>query len=400
MTRHAIVIVYRKELRDMLRDRRTLVSMIVMPVIVMPLLMGGLALAAMRLTGKMRQEIPTVMVLGGTDSPETTAALRALNTFAFVPPNRDFTNLISDKKLNAAVTIPTNFDAAIRAGEPASVTIYIYEGDYKSTIAAQSLDQFFQSHRERIVLQRLTERNLPEKLAAPYEIRRANVVPAVRVSGNLIGMILPYIVIVMCMTGAIYPSIDLTAGEKERGTMETLLCSPVARTHLVLGKGLVVLTVSLATACLSLFSNGAALLFIKELPARSVRGGAFPLTIDPSSLLAVLVMILPLAVFFSAAMLAIGLYSRSAKEANSYLQPMLICTVAPAAVAALPGVQLNYALALVPVLNVSLAGREIMSGLFHWNYIALVFASMCLYAAAVVALAVALFKREGVLFRT
>ena len=64
-------------------------------------------------------------------------------------------------------------------------------------------------------------------------------------------MILPYLVIIMCMTGAIYPSIDLTAGEKERGTMETLLCSPVARTHLVLGKGLVVLTVSLATACLS-----------------------------------------------------------------------------------------------------------------------------------------------------
>ena len=141
-------------------------------------------------------------------------------------------------------------------------------------------------------------------------------------------------------------------------------------------------------------------MFIKELPASSVRGMSFPLTIDPASLLAVLVMVLPLAVFFSAAMLAIGLYSRSAKEANSYLQPMLICTVAPAAVAALPGVQLSYALALVPVLNVSLARREIMSGLYHWNYIAVVFASMCFYAAAAVALAVALFKREDVLFRT
>jgi sodium transport system permease protein len=400
MSRRAVCIVYRKELRDMLRDRRTLVSMIVMPVIVMPLLMGGLALAAMKLSGKLRQEIPTVMVLGGETSPETTAALRALNTFSFAPPNRDFTNLISDKQISAAVAIPPNFDATVRAGEPASVTIYTYEGDYKSTIAAQSLDQFFQSRREHIVLQRLAERNLPEKLAAPYDILRANVVPPKRVTGNLIGMILPYIVIVMCMTGAIYPSIDLTAGEKERGTMETLLCSPVARTHLVLGKGLVVLTVSLATACLSLFSNGAALMFIKELPASSARGNAFPLSIDPSSLLAVLVMILPLAVFFSAAMLAIGLYSRSAKEANSYLQPMLICTVAPAAVAALPGVQLNYALALVPVLNVSLAGREIMSGLYHWNYVAVVFASMCLYAAAAVALAVALFKREDVLFRT
>ncbi len=400
MSRHAIGIVYRKELRDLLRDRRTIVSMIVVPVLVMPLLMGGMAMAALKLSGNVRREIPTVMVLGGEDSPDTTAALRAVNTFAFVPPNRDFTNLISDKKINAAVAIPANFDAAVRAGEPASVTIYNYEGDYKSTIAAQSLDQFFQSRREHIVLQRLAERSLPEKLAAPYDIRKANVVPAARVTGNLIGMILPYIVIVMCMTGAIYPSIDLTAGEKERGTMETLLCSPVARTDLVLGKGLVVLTVSLATACLSLISNGAALMFIKELPASSVRGMSFPLTIDPASLLAVLVMVLPLAVFFSAAMLAIGLYSRSAKEANSYLQPMLICTVAPAAVAALPGVQLSYALALVPVLNVSLAGREIMSGLYHWNYIAVVFASMCFYAAAAVALAVALFKREDVLFRT
>jgi len=400
VSRRAIAIVYRKELLDLLRDRRTVVSMIVMPVIVMPLLMTGLVLASMKLGGRMRQEIPTVMVLGGEDSPETMAALRATSAFSFVPPSRDFTNLISDKKINAAIGIPANFDAAVQAGESSSVTIYTYEGEFKSALAAQSLDQFFQARRERIVAGRLAERHLPDKLAAPFEIRNANVVPPKKVGGNLIGMILPYVVIMMCMTGAIYPSIDLTAGEKERGTMETLLCSPVSRTHLVLGKGLVVLTVSLATACLSVVSNGGAVMLLKQLAGNTARGNPLPLTIDPASLLAVLVMMLPLAIFFSAAMLAVGLYSRSAKEANSYLQPMLICAVIPAAVAALPGVELNYPLALVPVLNVSLAGREIMSGLFHWNYIAVVFGSMCLYAAAAVALAVALFKREDVLFRT
>jgi sodium transport system permease protein len=400
VSRRAIGIVYRKELRDLLRDRRTLVSMIVMPVIVMPLLMTGLVLAAVKLGGKMRQEIPRVMVLGGEDSPATLAALRALNAFDFVPPSRDFTNLIAEKKLSAALGIPARFDAAVQAGEPAAVTIYTYEGELKSSIAAQSLDQFFQTRRERIIGERLAERHLPDTLLAPFAIRKINVASPKQVSGNLIGMILPYLVIVMCMTGAIYPSIDLTAGEKERGTMETLLCSPVARTHLVLGKGLVVLTVSLATACLSLFSNGAAVMALKQLAGSSAKGSPLPLTLDPSSLLAVLVMMLPLAIFFSGAMLAVGLYSRSAKEANSYLQPLIICTVMPAAVAALPGVQLNYALALVPVLNVSLAGREIMSGLFHWNYIAVVFGSMCLYAAAAVAVAVALFKREDVLFRT
>ncbi len=400
MSRRNISLVYRKELRDLLRDRRTIISMIVMPVLVMPLLMTGMIMAAVKLGGKVRQEIPKVMVLGGEASPRTMAALRATNAFSFVPPSPDFTNLISDKKINAAVDLPTNFDAAIQAGETTAVTIYTYEGEFKSMIAWQSLDQFFRSRRDHIVRDRLAEHQLPEKLLTPFDIRKTNVASPSKVGGNLIGMILPYLVIVMCMTGAIYPSIDLTAGEKERGTMETLLCSPVARTHLVLGKGLVVLTVSLATACLSLASNGAALVMVKKVVGDAAKGNPLPLTIDPSALLAVMVMLLPLAIFFSGAMLAIGLYSRSAKEANSYLQPLLILTVMPAAVAALPGVELNYGLALVPVLNVSLAGREIMSGLFHWNYIAVVFLSMCLYAAVAVAVAVALFKREDVLFRT
>jgi sodium transport system permease protein len=400
VSRRFIGIVYRKELRDLLRDRRTIISLIVMPVIVMPLLMTGFGLAAVKLGGKVRQETPKVMVLGGEDSTNTLSALRALNAFAFVPPSQDFTNLISDKKISAAIGIPTNFDAAVRAGDAAAVTIYTYEGEFKSMFAAQSLEQFFRSRRDHIIGERLAERHLPDKLLSPFDIRQTNVASPKKVSGNLIGMILPYLVIVMCMTGAIYPSIDLTAGEKERGTMETLLCSPVARTNLVLGKGLVVLSVSLATACLSLFSNGAALVLLRRLAGNAMKGNPLPLTLDASSLLAVMVMLLPLAIFFSGAMLAIGLYSRSAKEANSYLQPLLICTVIPAAAAALPGVELNYGLALVPVLNVSLAGREIMSGLFHWNYIAVVFGSMCLYAALAVALAVALFKREDVLFRT
>ena len=182
--------------------------------------------------------------------------------------------------------------------------------------------------------------------------------------------------------------------------METILCSPVSRTHLVLGKGLVVLTVSLATACLALTSNGIAVVLIKKLLGGAAKGNAFPLAVEPTSLLAMLVMVVPLAIFFSGTLLALGLYARSAKEANSYFQPLLIFTVMPAAAAALPGMELNYRLALIPILNVSLAGREIMTGTFHWGHIAVVFVSMCVYAAVAVGAAVALFKREDVLFRT
>jgi sodium transport system permease protein len=125
-----------------------------------------------------------------------------------------------------------------------------------------------------------------------------------------------------------------------------------------------------------------------------------PISIDGSSLALVGVMMVPLAIFFAAVMVAIGLYSRSVKEANSYLQPLLILTVAPALAAALPGVELHTRMAFIPILNVSLLCRELLTGIFQWQHIVIVFGAMCLYAALAIAAAVAAFNRESVLFRT
>jgi len=269
----------------------------------------------------------------------------------------------------------------------------------KSSFAAQPIEQFFRQLREATVNERLAARDFPAKLLKPFEVRQTNVAPPKKVSGNLIGSIIPYVLILMCMTGAIYPAVDLAAGEKERGTMETLLCSPVPRTHLVLGKCLMVLTAALATTLLSLSSMGVSFAVVKKLAVGVAKNGALPLTIDPASLLAVFAMMLPMALLFSAAMLAIALFSRSSKEAHSYLQPLLIVTIMPAVASMLPGVELNHWLALIPVLNVSLACKELLSGTHHWNYIALIFGSTCVYAAGALAAAVALFKRESVLFR-
>jgi sodium transport system permease protein len=395
-----IGIVYRKELRDSLRDRRTIISMIVVPTLVMPALMLGLGTTAARLITRAQQEIPTVMVLGGEDSPTTLAALRALKTIKVVPASRDYTNQISEKRIRAAVEIPRGFDAALPGGEPGTVQIYIYEGEMKSSFGAQPLEQFFRQLRDATVNKHLAAYNFPERLLRPFEIRQTNVAPLKKVSGNLIGSVIPYVLILMCMTAAIYPSIDLTAGEKERGTIETLLTSPVARTHLVIGKCLVVLTAALVTSLLSLASMGASFALMKTLHLRGMKGGpALPLMIDLPSLAAVFVMMLPVALFFSASMLAIALFSRSTKEAQSYLQPLLIVTILPAVASLLPGVELSSRLALVPVVNVSLVSKEILSGIYHWNYILLIFGSTSVYAAAALAAAVALFKRESVLFR-
>ena len=105
--------------------------------------------------------------------------------------------------------------------------------------------------------ERLESRGVPVEVLKPFTIQRQNVAPPAKVTGSLLGGILPYIIIMLCLTGAMYPALDVTAGEKERGTMETILCCPVGRTELVLGKFLMVLTASLGTVLLSLLSMGA-----------------------------------------------------------------------------------------------------------------------------------------------
>ncbi len=249
-----IGIVYRKELIDSLRDRRTVISMVAVPLVLMPLLTIGMGVLSARLVGRAMEEVPKVMILGGADSPNLKAALDQLKDVQIVPAKPDYAEEITNKQIRAAVEIPQGFDAKLASGEATTVNIYIYEGDLKSGFGADRLQKFFRDLRDRSIREHLAARQLPESLVHPFDIQQQNVAPAEKVGGAIVGGIVPYFVILLCLTGAMYPAMDLTAGEKERGTIETILCSPVSRTHLVLGKFLMVLTASVATAALSIVS--------------------------------------------------------------------------------------------------------------------------------------------------
>jgi len=396
-------IVYRKELIDSLRDRRTVISMIVVPLLVMPLLTIGMGALSLTLVSLAMKEVPSVMILGGEDSPRVMAELQRLNDVRIVPAKPDYAEEISNKEIRAAVQIPQGFDAKLAAGESSTVEIFMYEGELKSGFGADRLQRFFREMRDRTVREHLQARQLPETVARPFDIEEKNVAPPEKVGGVLLGGIIPYFVILLCLTGAMYPAMDLTAGEKERGTMETILCSPVSRTHLVLGKFLMVLTASIATAVLTIASMAVSFGAGKKMLLAFTYGAAdaaLQITITGKAIVSIFIVVLPLAVFFSAALLALSLFAKSFKEAQSYISPLMIVVVLPAVAALLPGVELTPALALLPVLNTSLVSKEIISGTYHWDLIALIFLSSSAYASVALAIAVKLFQREDVLFRT
>jgi len=403
MSLRNVGIVYRKELIDSLRDRRTVISMIVIPLLVMPLLTLGMGVLSVSLVGEAMKEVPEVMILGGDDSPHVMADLRQLPDLQIVPAKPDFVEEISNKQIRAAVEIPEGFEAKLAAGESSTVNIYMYEGELKSGFGADRLQRFFRELRDRTIREHLEARQLPDSLVHPFNIQQKNVAPPEKVGGAILGGLVPYFVILLCLTGAMYPAMDLTAGEKERGTIETILCSPVSRTHLVLGKFLMVLTAALATAALSIASMAVSFGVGKKL-LLGLTGGAvdaaLQITITGKAVASIFFVVLPLAVFFSAALLALSIFAKSFKEAQSYISPLMIVLVLPAVAALLPGVELSPALALVPVLNTSLISKEIITGTYRWDMIALIFLSSSIYAGVAIAIAVKLFQREDVLFRT
>lgn len=407
--RHTLT-VYTKELREALRDRRTLISMFVIPTVAIPLLMLGFAVVTVKLVTQAKSEASSVMILGAAQSPAVKAALAANPKLKIVPPDPGYRAAISGKTLRAAVELADDFDVAVTESRRSDVRIYHYDGDLKSGIAASELDRFFRDYREKAVQATLSARGLPPALARPYDIARQNVAPPEKVGGAMFGGIIPYVIVLLCFTGAMYPAMDLTAGEKERGTLETLLASPVPRSAIVYGKFFVVLTSALSTVVFAGLSTMITLPLSGWLIGGMVKGatttagasaaaGVMP-QINPLGFLVSLGMVVPVAILFAAVLLAVSIFARTYKEAQSYAGPMIMVVIMPAVAAMLPGIELNLRLCLIPILNVSLVSKELVSGTFNPVHLAVIFGSSCVYAAIALAVATRLFKQESVLFRT
>lgn len=393
-----IWVVYRKELLDLIRDRRTLIGTFLWPLVLFPLMTVGFGQIEKKVSQKAAKREASIMLLGGEHAPELAAKLRETEGLALVPTADDSVQQINNKKLQAAVEFPAGFQEKILNGvEPPKVSIYFYDTEGRSERAVDRIGKTVDQYRAEVVERRLGARGLMTGLLKPVDVRAENVASAEKVGGIMLGTLLPYFIILLCLMSALQPAIDLTAGEKERGTMETILASSVGRIELVLGKFLLVLSFSVFNTILSISSFAVTMRFAKDYAAEMTRGYSY--TINPKAMLLVFLIVLPLAVLFSAALLTIALFAKSFKEAQSYTGYVMLAAIFPALISILPGIDLNAGLALVPIINVSLVARELFTGSFPWGLMGLVFASTTVYAAAALWMAMKMFQRESVLFR-
>ena len=194
-----------------------------------------------------------------------------------------------------------------------------------------------------------------------------------------------------------YPAIDLGAGEKERGTIETLLVSPATRFQIVMGKFIVVTLSGIISATLTFVGLYATLKLNSEIPSEIL--DLILRVIDINSIIVIFTLIIPISVFFAGVLLSFSFFANSFKEAQSIMTPFNFIVIIPAFIGTLPGMKLTFVTAMIPILNVSLASKEIISGTINNFNLAVVYISMFLLAAISLFICIKLFSREDVIFR-
>lgn len=381
-------VIYRKEILDLLRDRRALLSMVVVPLLAMPLLMGGLSYFMVQAERKARETAHAIAVRTGVPLPGLAEALSA----AGLRPQeaRDPRAAVSEKRAEAGVEV---------AGSQARPTVKIYLDRTRTTseVAASRVELALNGLKEERVHQGLQSMGVSSEVLTPFGVEKVNIATPKRMAGFFLGTLLGYLMVLLMLTGGTYPAIDMTAGEKERRTLEILLAAPASREEVVLGKMGATITAVFVTALLTVTSFGAT--FALGARVAEFRAVASQLPVDFESVLLILLTLLPLSVLFASILLAISLTARSYKEAQSYLTPLMFLVVMLAMVSTLPGVELRPRLAVVPVLNASQLIKEILMGAASPGTIAVTVLANLAYATGAFLYAVWMFKRESVLFR-
>lgn len=302
------------------------------------------------------------------------------------------------KAVHAAVDLPADVYERLESGALSVPITVVYDSSQSlSREAYKRLQAFVEALARSEMRLRLLQRDLRPGFIEPFDLRGANLASDSRKLQAMLGSVLPYLIILFCFFGAFYPSLDLTAGEKERFTLETLLLTPVSRLEIAAGKFVVVFAAAIIAAVLATTSMAVTLTH-GVLPAGLSE--AFDLEFQPLAVLLTASLLLPVAALFSAMLLGISLLARSFKEAQTYATPLQFLVILPAIAAMLPDLETELKWAWVPLMNVSLLMKELLKGNYLWEFYVITLSSTVTLTCIVLWGAGMLFQRESVLLRS
>ncbi|MFK7767039.1 MAG: ABC transporter permease subunit/CPBP intramembrane protease [Mariniblastus sp.] len=437
-----VKLIFARELRDQLRDRRTLFTVAIMPMILYPLM----GMAMLQVAQFMREYPTEIMVIGAENLPDEPALIidGKINRELVSDSDNQLMNLIVSEKVDGdyfgvvkqlreqeqsakfpelvdqliqsemrahgadvAVFIPTPILPADK-NQPDEIVstpgVYVFQNSAsdKSRMGSDRFSKALQAWNSAIIHQSLTDNSIPLSLVRGVQVSHTDVADKVGKRAAAWSKILPFIIMIWSLTGAFYPAIDLCAGEKERGTFETLLSSPAARSEIAIGKLLTVMTFSMVTSLLNLLSMGFTGMFVVARLGSGTGMGGIPIGAPPIASIGWLILaLIPISALFSAVALAAAAFARSSKEGQYYLVPMMMISMPLMMIPMLPAAQLDFGTSLIPVSGLMLLLRGLMEGQYAecLKFVSPVCAVTLICCWAAVRWVIHQFNSETVMFR-
>jgi sodium transport system permease protein len=354
-------------------------------------------MVATRVVGAMEEkaerEAKTMSVGVKVTAPEITAAL-AKAGIAFTQEN-DLKAAIEKKSIAAGV------EELHLPGKPSEIKVYSDNSNPTSAAASDRIRMALADLKDSTVRERLRSSGVPESVLTPFIVSKVNVAPPRKMAGLVWGSMLGYLLLLLMFSGGMYPVIDMTAGEKERHTLESFLATPAGRNEIVMGKMLAAMTAILLTALLTLTSM---IVSIKSNRAggksEEMRAMFSTIPLDAHTVSLIILTLVPVCILAAAVMIAIAMFARSFKEGQSYLTPLILLVLFPAMLGGLPNLELTPALCMIPIFNSSQLIRGIMLGDFTTSAFCVTLAANLVYAAIALVVAKSRFENESVLFRS
>ena len=392
MRKNIINTIFRKEIREVVRDKRMLYLIILLPFFTYPVMFALIGKVGQSQQEKMATEKVTLLVNPeASDSP----IVKMMEEM----PNLDVQALAFDQAMIDTMKGTIGLQVMDTPADTlSSIAINIFSDNSKDLIQIRKRQVVaaIKVYEKQLLQQRLAEYNLSEDFIHPISIEETDLASEEQKAGKLLGSMLPMLLLIFIFVGCIYIAIDITSGEKERKTLQTLFTAPISVKEIIAGKFLAVFSVGILSAFMNLVSLMLGIAIQVYMMAGSDKMGGLSLDISVEGWLWISVIVFLTTIFLAAMTLAVVQLANSYKEAQSYVSPMMMLILIPAMLSQMPGMELNATTAMIPILNISLALGAVFKGAYDVTLIAIVAVSVLVYVALALGLASKIFNNESV----
>ncbi len=393
--------IYKKEILDLLRDKKTLIMMVLVPLLLYPLIMVVALLVSSAVSSNMQANEYRIAI------QEEEGVQYDKDVFVSILEDTkdelEYHMVVVESSEPEKQLVDEEIDAYIQVsmeGEKVVFDVRYLSSITNSSAASDMLGDKLKLYQEKREETMLKELNLDaDRIMNSVKIDWTDRSNKEERLGSIMGMILPFLLITSILMGAVYPSIDTTAGEKERGTLETLLTLPVRNDELIMGKFLAVATISVVSALLNLLSMGIMAGFLYNvMSSTNAEAATLNLTGFIPAVLIVVLCVIAFALFISAITMCVTTFAKSFKEANNYVTPLLLVVMLTGYISFIPNIEFNEVMATIPVANVCLLITNLLLFKYELSLIFIVLITNVAYAVLAIWALSKIYDSEEILF--